>query len=311
MKKIIRRNSGFGMAELLVGLVVMAIIMAVAFQFTLKTTRVTTFHGRTTKLSGDVAALQFRLTKMFREMGYNSNLVEYPLCCGTVAESTRFGPTNLKFSEIEFTSDINPSGVAGVVDAEEKYALWVAKKETPGTHVNFDSITQDGGEPCTSTSGTFTETYTLFKKIGSEESILADKVLCFEVRYYRTGSSDAWEKDWVQLCPADANCPTPHWPADDTDVSHVPKATSSNFQVAEFLPVGPGDPSFDETAYYTKIRNDVQKIQVGIVVQGAVNPNKDKDGTDPNDRYEIHRIVFDAHLANLPWLASISSVQLQ
>ena len=307
-----------GMIELLVALLATSILLLGAYQFASRTTRLNADAVHEIKLTGELLALKRKIEKSLRNLGYNPSMVPYPLCTGTSpgcvpdAAPLRIGITSAGFSRLEFTSDDNGIVYAGVtetsgpVKASERYAYWIASKTNPGTAIDFEGKTNPTAEPCTPVGASFTERYALFTKVKpttpdvnanvntlpTEDAVLADDVLCLEIRYYRPGDPQIFERSWVRLCNSTAigKCPP--------DITGPPGPT--NLRSREHLPLPPfpgsGATEPEQRAYFGKIRDDLRKIEMGILFRLKTG--------------EVRRIHLETRLSNPPWRDSVNDFQL-
>jgi hypothetical protein len=282
-----RPHAGFGLLDLMISTLVMSVLLVGFYKFAASSTRLTYLAASQTKVSDSGRALRHRLTAMFRNMGLNEELRPYPLCSGTSpgcdpsANLHRFGISEAMFSEIEYASDDDKNET--VDSNKEIHRLFVAQDEN-SSPLSFEGLTDPTKEPCTPRSGTvFTETYRLYERVGSDVRVLADHVLCFELRYLRDGDT-ATEKRWQPVCP-----PT-------TDPSN--NCPPALYLAGDFLqdPVTPG--TQQERDHYDLITR-IRKVQVGLKILGPEGAKFAAAGVkDPG----AEQVVFDSKLGNPPWI---------
>ncbi|MFH1018641.1 MAG: hypothetical protein V1798_10745 [Pseudomonadota bacterium] len=303
-----KASAGFGLVDLVVSLLVMSVLMAGLYKLSASSTRMTYVTTKSGKMSRDALGLRYRLEMAFRNMGLNETPVVYPICTGAAGTyspdgygtcdpspaTKQFGFRSVNFSELEYASD-DPANTSslGAVEAKEVRQIFMAKTPT-STHWDALNITDPNKDPCTPLSGNFSDTYNLYEAVGSDIQVLAQNVLCFEVRYFRDGDPDQAEQRWQPVCRADATgitngsgittgpCPSYTKPADLLTTS-----------LAEYR----------RYELITKIR----KVQVGFRVLGPQDPTLAGAGVPgPN----VANVVFSANLANPPWMGWLYSSAL-
>ena len=279
---------------------------------------------RSEQLSENALSVHTRLQKALRNLGYNPNVVAYPLStcptpnpaditCQPDPPPRRIGIVLPEVNRLLFTSDdnilVDPSSGAqsGTLQASESYGFWLASDK-----INLNApldltpkLDLTAAEPCTPAAGqSFDTPYFLVGLVKgaaltdpSTPAIFAENIGCFEVRYFSEGRSYFTQNTTPPLngCNMTSGvCGAEEvweriWPASVAS----PPACSLQFRAG-----APFGTQADEQAFYECVRDGVRKLQIGVTVMGAVDQITGK-GT------KTEKFVFDVKFANSPWLQSL------
>jgi len=325
-------KKGFSLIELMVSMVLLSILLLGIYKLTMRTTRAAAAGTAMSNLTRQMSSLTGYLRKSIKSMGYNPLMSFYPICTGTSdpitacapntwtnpvlpIHSQRIGLNYVNTSGLVFTSDNDTSGA--IDQPDESFAFWVAGDD-PTAPVSFYGKTKIDSDPCIpkDSSTHFLTPYKLYGLNQSNPVVIAENVLCFEVRYFRKGRVDLNEEMWVQMCPYDSDSTLPPVDIDPTAGTTVvsgynpetcPSPMTDNRKAEVFASPAFQDDAvnFNEVNYFSDLRDKVQRIQMGILVQKLTGKECEQAKiSDPSDEACQERSVIDVRLPNRPWLFS-------
>jgi len=308
----------------MISLLVLTIVLLGAYKFMNRVSRVTAQTLKTTDKSRETTALQLKLNRMLRNLGFNPGVVPYVVDpADPLRWDKRIGVTMISAIELDYTSNDNvlqegctPSNSAcknDVVQDSEKYELWIAsdpanpvssKITGSGSGTFLAKLDQSADQLCTPVANEkFDQRYVLVGRTKASSTsmfadptvpvILEDKVLCMEIRYFTRGDTANGEKPWERLWSGSTVGP-PTYP-------YQPPIYANN-----------GTPS--EGDYFKFLRDRVQKIEIGLLLEVGTDQLKERDAANVNpltgDFRKTDRLIFETKIANQPWLQSYTTGKL-
>lgn len=303
------QSKGIGLVELMISLAVFSVLMVWAYKSMMSTNNVTVSVVRQTQRTQHEMEVRRSLENVIEKIGYNPKLRAYELLAADPSnpDRHRVGVTGMyqDRSEIRFTSDENADGE---IQANEQFRLWLAADETSDP-VPVDASAN--GDICAKPApdSPLPQANKLFALVNSVPVVLAENARCFEIRFFKKGLSGSEKcRKYFPDQPQSGSCasfdPNTGLCTSVTQAGACNQAPDANnwerlWAGATFYsyraPALPDGTEAGEEAYYGFIRDEVEKIEFGVLLASGNS---------------VERIVVEKKINNRAWQPRLAAACL-